>query len=117
MKNINLDDLFCSVPSSNYSNSQIELLAESIVATGGLLRPLIVAHVPGAAAFEVLDGNLPYYAAIRASEEDVDVCEVPCWVLADPEDLQYALEQLECLASIGHVVDSDDFTLPVRGGV
>jgi ParB-like chromosome segregation protein Spo0J len=121
MKNIDLDDLFCSIPRENYSEESIDRLALSIDATGGLLRPLIVQMVEpngrGNRMFEVLDGFLPYWAAIRAEQDNMLLQQVPCWVLADADDLQFALEQLECIASFGCPVDDVDFAMPVRGGV
>jgi ParB-like nuclease domain len=119
MKNIDLDDLYCSVPATNYDQEQIELLALSIDATGGLLRPLIVKTLPvdqgQTAAFEVLDGFLAYYAARHAEANNILLNRVPCWVLADDDDLQFALQQLECLAEI--TADAIDYSLPIRGGV
>lgn len=120
MKNIYLDDLYCPVSRDNYDEKSIELLAESIDATGGLLRPLIVKTLRvdqgQTAAFEVLDGFLAYYAAKHAEENNILLNRVPCWVIAEPDDLQFALQQLECIASLGCAVDDDDFALPVRGG-
>jgi ParB-like nuclease domain len=119
MKNIYLEELYCSVPSSNYSQQSIELLAESIVATGGLLRPLIVQVLPvdelEDPVFEVIDGFLPYWAAKHAEQDNLLLNRAPCWVIAEPDDLQFALQQLECIASLGCAVDDDDFALPVRG--
>lgn len=118
MKNIDLDDLFCSVPAANYDPKEIALLGESIDAVGGLLRPLIVQIVEpdgrGNRMFEVVDGFLPYWAAIHANENNMLLQQVPCWVLAEPGELQYALGQLECIASYSCV--ADDYSMPVRGG-
>lgn len=106
MKNIDLDDLYCPVPRSNYSNNQIETLALQIEATGGLLRPLIVECVTAEFLeetfdyFEIHDGHLFYYAAKHAEENNLLLNRVPCWVIADSTDLDPVLAQLECLNTI-----------------
>jgi hypothetical protein len=117
MKNIDLDDLYCSVSRDNYDEKSIKLLALLIDVTGGLLRPLIVKCLPvnegEPSVFEVVDGFLPYFAAKRAEENNILLNRVPCWVLADADDLQLALQQLEYLATLGRMVADDDYSIPV----
>jgi hypothetical protein len=111
MKNIDLDDLFCRFPRSNYSDTLIEQLGESINAVGGLLRPLIVQTLRvgefEGAVYEVVDGAIFYYAAMYAKDNCVLSQWVPCWVVAAPEDLEAALEQLEYIATCGCDIDEE----------
>jgi hypothetical protein len=115
MKNIDLDDLYCPVPSSDYSEKSIELLAESIAATGGLLRPLIVQALVvdegERVTFEVVDGFLHYWAAVRAEQDNLLLQWVPCWIIADSSELEVVLAQLECLSETN--AGEWDYSLPI----
>lgn len=119
MKNIDLDDLLCRFPRSNYSETLIEQLGVSISAVGGLLRPLIVQTVRVEefehSVYEVVDGAIYYYAAMHANENFILLNRVPCWVLAVPENLEAALEQLEYIATCGCDIDEELAIVTLKG--
>ena len=56
-----------NVPHSNFNDSDIQELAELILETEGLIRPITV-RPSGIDSYEVIDGHLEYWAAVRAKE-------------------------------------------------
>ena len=60
-------EITSNVPRSNFSDTEIEKLAQSILAVEGLIRPIVV-RPNGIDKYEVVDGHLEYWAAVRAKE-------------------------------------------------
>ena len=120
MKNIHLSQVFCNTPRTDYSETLIQQLAQSIDSCGGLLRTLIVdqsiVEEVKDNQFEVLDGHIFYWAAVHAEANNICLSHVPCWVIDDLADMDSILNQLEQIASIGCTIDPDEYALPVRGG-
>ena len=56
-----------NVPRSNFSDTEIEQLAKSILEVGGVIRPIVV-RPTGIDSYEVVEGHLEYHAAARANE-------------------------------------------------
>lgn len=57
----------CTVPRSNFAEADLEKLARLILESGGLINPIIVRR-NGMDAYEIVDGDFEYYAAVRARE-------------------------------------------------
>ncbi|MDB9313201.1 helix-hairpin-helix domain-containing protein [Spirulina sp. CS-785/01] len=57
------------IPKSQYSQTQINTLAEQILASEGLINPLIVKRT-SLESYQLVEGVLEYYAAVRAREMD-----------------------------------------------
>jgi hypothetical protein len=92
----------CLTPRSEFPDEAIQSLAESIVATDGLLRPLIVVslgYLDMREIFQVIDNSLEYWAAVRAKELNPRLEEVNAFLIA-PSILEAAAAQLECLQGI-----------------
>ena len=60
-------EITSNVDSSNFNKSDIEELAELILEAEGLIKPITV-RPTGIDSYEVIDGHLEYYAAVRAKE-------------------------------------------------
>ncbi|MEH2062888.1 MAG: ParB/Srx family N-terminal domain-containing protein [Nostoc sp.] len=54
---------------SNFSEADLENLADIIIETGGIIRPLVV-KMTGVESYTVVDGHFEYYAAVRAREKN-----------------------------------------------
>ena len=65
---VDVESITSSVPRSRYSEADLERLADQLLEEG-LLKPLILKK-SGFETYEVVDGHLEYYAAVRASEKD-----------------------------------------------
>ncbi len=64
VKSINSD-----VPRSNFAEADLDSLADIILESGGIIRPLVVKPT-GAETYAVVDGHLEYYTAVRAKEKN-----------------------------------------------
>jgi hypothetical protein len=88
VKNISSD-----LPRSSFVESELEQLANLILATDGLLRPLILKE-NGVEKYTVVEGSREYYAALRAKEKDSRKAEmVNAFVISD-QIQQSAVSQL-----------------------
>jgi ParB-like chromosome segregation protein Spo0J len=80
-------DLHSAVPASEFSKTQIEELAQSIV-TSGLLRPIVIRMI-NIESYEVVANHLGFHAAVRAKELSPRECEmVNCFVVNAEEAAQ-----------------------------
>ena len=66
---VDVKEIRSEVSRSTFSETEIERLADSILEANGILRPLIVKQI-GVESYEVLDGHLEYFAAVRAREKN-----------------------------------------------
>lgn len=84
----------------DFSEAEIERLANSILETKGMLRPLIVKQT-GMESYVVLDGDLEYFAAVRAREKSPQQGEmVNAFVIAKAEE-SIVQKQIEALRDSG----------------
>ena len=65
---VDVESITSSVPRSRYSEADLERLADQLLEES-LLKPLILKK-SGFETYEVVDGHLEYYAAVRASEKN-----------------------------------------------
>jgi len=85
-----------AVSRSNFADRDLDKLARLILDAGGLINPIIVRRI-GMDAYEIVDGNLEYYAAARAREIDGSKGETIGAFILEPENEELLLEQLEIL--------------------
>ncbi len=64
---VDVKSISSKTPRSQFSEDELEALAQSILNVGGLLAPLLLKQT-GAESYEVLAGDRAYYAAVRARE-------------------------------------------------
>jgi len=82
-----------SQPRSNFKESEIEKLADSILETDALIRPLILQET-GDEKYTVIEGHLEYYAAVRAREKNsLKAEEVNAFIIPDKAQ-RSAIEQV-----------------------
>lgn len=93
---VDIKDISSDLPRSNFSESDLEQLANLILATNGLIRPLIIKKV-GEENYTVIEGDREYYAALKAKEQNITKAEmVNAFVIG--ENIQAAaIEQLQLL--------------------
>ncbi len=94
---VDIINISSDISISEFDDSEIERLADLILATGGLLRPLLLTQT-SVDRYIILQGDLEYYAAVRAKEKDSRKAEtVNAFII--PEDVrQVALAQLTILS-------------------
>ena len=94
---VDIKNISSEIDISEFDDLEIERFADLILATGGLLRPLLLTQI-SVDRYSILQGDLEYYAAVRAKEKDSRKAEtVNAFII--PEDVrQVALAQLAILS-------------------
>jgi hypothetical protein len=86
------------IPRTKFNEAEIEDLANLILATDGLIRPLILKQ-NGLEQYTVVEGNLEYYAAVRAKEKDSRKAEMVNAFVIPANRHQSAIDQLTLLSA------------------
>lgn len=84
------------VPRSEFDVEELDQLAKSILASGGLLSPLLLRQT-GIESYEVIAGDLEYYAAARAKELSPREGEMVNAFIVKKDAQEDALEQFKLL--------------------
>jgi hypothetical protein len=66
---VDVKNISSNIPRSNFAEVDLDNVADLIIETGGIIRPLVV-KVTGAESYAVVDGHFEYYAAVRAREKN-----------------------------------------------
>lgn len=96
---VDVSSIHSTVPRSQFSAHQLETLAQSILSAGRLVSPLLLKQM-GHDKYEVLIGDLEYYAALRAKEIDPRKGEVVSAFIIPPNLEDSAIDQLRYLSQI-----------------
>jgi ParB-like chromosome segregation protein Spo0J len=82
-----------NIPRSNFNEADLDILADSILECGGILKPLVLKKI-GFEKYELLDGHFEYYAAVRAREKNPDEGEMVNAFIIPAEKQQAVLKQI-----------------------
>jgi hypothetical protein len=93
---VDIKDISSDVPRSNFIESELEQLANLILATDGLIRPLILKG-SGGEKYTVIEGHLEYYAALKAKEKNSSKAEMVNAFVINDKIQSSAIEQLQLL--------------------
>ncbi len=96
---VDVKSISSEIPRSEFDQSKIEQLADLILATDGLIRPLILRQ-SGLEKYTVVDGNLEYYAAVRAKEKNLRKAETVNAFVISADSQQFAIDQIALLSGI-----------------
>ncbi|MGB3639600.1 MAG: ParB/Srx family N-terminal domain-containing protein [Rivularia sp. (in: cyanobacteria)] len=66
---VDVKSITSDVPRSNFAEADLENLADIILKSEGIIKPVVV-KATGIESFSVVDGHFEYYAAVRAKEKD-----------------------------------------------
>jgi hypothetical protein len=83
-----------NIPRSNFNEADLDILADNILESGGLLKPLVLKKI-GFEKYELLDGHFEYYAAVRAREKNPDEGEMVNAFIIPAEKEEAVLKQLK----------------------
>jgi hypothetical protein len=111
---VDIKSISSDLPRSQFNSADIDDLAEAILASEGLIRPLVLKQ-QGIDKYTVVESHLEYYAAVRAKEKNARQAEmVNAFVIPDKiEDAVKKQAQLFNHSSDGR--DSATQTLDDRG--
>lgn len=95
---IDVKNISSDLPRSSFSELDLERLADSILATDGLLRPLIL-KASGVEKYTVIEGHREYYAAVKAKEKNLNKAEMVNAFAIESKNQKSAIEQLKLLTA------------------
>lgn len=78
---VDIDSVNSSQPRSNFSEVDLEMMADRILESGGIIKPLILKKT-GFERYQVVDGHFEYYAAVRACEKNPHAAEVNALIIS-----------------------------------
>lgn len=93
---LDIKEIKASIPRANFTEAKIEQAADLILASGGVVRPLVVKQTD-IDSYELIDGALEYFAAVRAREKDPRRGELVNAFVVSPKQDTVIREQLAAL--------------------
>lgn len=96
---VDVKNITSGITRSNFAESEIENLADLILASGGIIRPLVV-KMTGVETYTVVDGHLEYYAAVRAKEKDPRKGEMANAFIVSPQSEDTVLKQIAAFKGV-----------------
>ncbi|MBD2059529.1 chromosome partitioning protein ParB [Oculatella sp. FACHB-28] len=94
---VDVKDINSSTPRSEFSESKLDRLADLILDSGGIVRPLVLKQTD-IDNYVVIDGDLEYYAAVKAKEKKPREAELVNAFIVSPKSEELVTEQLQMLA-------------------
>ncbi|WP_414528961.1 chromosome partitioning protein ParB [Nodularia chucula] len=85
---VDVKSISSDVPRSNFAEADLENLADMILESGGLIKPLVLKG-SGLETYTVIDGHFEYYGAVRAKEKNPRQGEMvnACVILPKEENI------------------------------
>lgn len=96
---VDVKSITSNEPRSNFAEGDLDKLADIIIETGGIIRPLIL-KVTGVESYTVIDGHFEYYAAVRAREKNPRQGEMVNAFVIAPKVEDLVVKQVESLKGI-----------------
>jgi predicted nucleic acid-binding OB-fold protein len=96
---VDVESVTSSVLRSEFPESDLEIIADMILESGGILKPLVLKRI-GFERYEVVDGHLEYYAAVRAREKNPSEGEMVNALIISPESEEAILKQAATLREL-----------------
>ncbi len=95
---VEVESVSSSHSRSSFSEADLDLIADRILESGGLLKPLVLKKI-GFEKYDVVDGHFEYYAAVRACEKNPHAAEVNALIIS-PESEDAVVKQVEALEEL-----------------
>ncbi|CAO5062336.1 Chromosome partitioning protein ParB [Microcystis aeruginosa] len=103
---IDLQDVVATKERSYFPETDLHNLANLIVAMKGLMRPVILKTI-GFERFQIIEGNLEYYACLIAKEKERSLETINAFVV-DKEAENIALEQIQLLSPSPGLINTSE---------
>jgi molybdenum cofactor biosynthesis enzyme MoaA len=104
---VDVSSIQSNVPRSNFSEEQIEQLADMILECEGVLNVILLTQT-GINQYRILEGDLEYYAAVRAKEKNLRQGEVINAVIVPPSNQDTLLKQADFLKNRSFPVQQEE---------
>jgi len=98
---VDVKSITSSIPSSHFSEADLDQIAEIILEVGGIVRPLIL-KATGPESYIVIDGHAEYYAAVRAREKEPRKGEMVNAFIISHKIENQVLKQVEALRAVDY---------------
>lgn len=96
---VDVKNITSDIPRSNFAEADLENLADMILDSGGIIRPLIL-KATALETYTVVDGHFEYYAAVRAREKDARKGEMVNAFVISPKSESIVAKQAEALRAV-----------------
>lgn len=96
---VEIEGVTSSIPRSNFDETDLDILADSILESGGILKPLVLKKI-GFEKYEVIDGHFEYYAAVKAREKNPNRGEIVNAFIIPTEKEDAVLNQVSFLQRV-----------------
>jgi len=93
---VDVKSITSNVPRSTFPEADLENLADVILESGGIIRPLVL-KATGEESYTVVEGHREYYAAVRAKEQNARQGEMVNAFVISPKSEQIILKQATVL--------------------
>jgi hypothetical protein len=96
---VDIKNITSDTPRSNFAEPDLDSLADRILESGGVVRPLILKTLD-LENYTVVDGHFEYYAAVRAREKDPRKGEMVNAFVISPKSEDIVLKQVAAFQDI-----------------
>ncbi|MEH1803786.1 ParB N-terminal domain-containing protein [Nostoc sp.] len=96
---VDVESVNSNVPRSEFSESDLNMIADMILNSGGIVKPLVLKKT-GFEKYEVVNGHFEYHAAVRASEKNSIAGEMVNALVISPEKEEAILKQAAALRGV-----------------
>ena len=103
---IDLQDVVATKERSYFPETDLHNLANLIVAMKGLMRPVILKKI-GFERFQIIEGNLEYYACLIAKEKELSLETINAFVV-DKEAENIASQQMQLLSAAPAIITTPE---------
>jgi uncharacterized FlaG/YvyC family protein len=104
---VDVKSISSDLPRSTFAESDLEGLANLILETDGLLRPLVLKQT-GIEQYTVIEGHREYYAALKAKEKDLKKAEMVNAFVINQKNEGSAIDQLKLLGGDSQAIPNPD---------
>jgi hypothetical protein len=96
---VDVKSISSDIPRSNFNEDDLEKLADIILESEGIIKPLVLKQI-GVEEYSVVDGHFEYYVAVRAREKNSRKGEMVNSFIISPKVEDLVLKQIKFLKTI-----------------
>jgi hypothetical protein len=96
---VDVKSISSDIPRSNFNEDDLEKLADIILESDGIIKPVILKQT-GVEEYSVVDGHFEYYVAVRAREKNSRKGEMVNSFIISPKVEDLVLKQIKFLKTI-----------------
>ncbi|MEA5579900.1 chromosome partitioning protein ParB [Nodularia harveyana UHCC-0300] len=98
---LDVKSITSDIPRSNFAEADLENLADMILESGGIIKPLVV-KVTGVETYSVIEGHFEYYGAVRAKEKNPRKGEMVNACVISPKEEDSIIKQASAIKGIDY---------------